>query len=243
MTFLHSLPDGSKGMTPSEVALAIGRPGCDLAYVARGLEETERRAWYMRREGDHYFFRTRASVNKRFQERLTEVQPGEVRETLDDWIEEVYSGFNAFQVIPFPQDHTAIPDTAERVRLVIVHYDKECGAVGGGDRLNFTKALFTQKGVNASPRTYRNSLIFLLAESTRIAGLKDAVRDLIAWERVRKDIETEQGNLAQASAMDYQALKRQAQRCASGVPAEFVALENDLADVQEKFGVQEVNVQ
>jgi hypothetical protein len=78
----------------------------------------------MRREGDHYFFRTRASVNKRFQERLTEVQPGEVRETLDDWIEEVYSGFNAFQVIPFPQDHTAIPDTAERVRLVIVHYDK-----------------------------------------------------------------------------------------------------------------------
>jgi predicted AAA+ superfamily ATPase len=41
VTFLHSLPDGSKGMTPSEVALAIGRPGCDLAYVARGLEETE----------------------------------------------------------------------------------------------------------------------------------------------------------------------------------------------------------
>jgi len=123
-----------------------------------------------------------------------------------------------------------------------VHYDRECGAVGGGDRLNLTKALFTQKGVNASPRTYRNNLIFLLAESTRIAGLKDAVRNLIAWERVRKDIDTEQGNLAQASAMDYQALKRQAQRGASGVPAEFVALENDLADVQEKFGVQEVNV-
>ena len=242
VTFLHSLPDGSKGVTPSEVALAIGRPGCDLAYVARGLEETERRAWYMRREGEHYFFRTRASVNKRFQERLSEVQPGEIRETLDDWIEAVYAGFGAFQVIPFPQDHTVIPDTAERVRLVIVHYDRECGAVGGGDRLNLTKALFTQKGVNAGPRTYRNNLIFLLAESTRIAGLKDAVRNLMAWERVRTDIETEQANLAQASGMDYQALKRLAQRGSSGVPAEFVALENDLADVQEKFGVQEVNV-
>jgi hypothetical protein len=129
VTFLHSLPDGSKGVTAPEVALAIGRPGCDLAYVARGLEETERRAWYMRREGDHYFFRTRASVNKRFQERLTEVQPGEVRETLDDWVEAVYAGFSAFQAIPFPQDHSAIPDTADRVRLVIVHYDRECGAV------------------------------------------------------------------------------------------------------------------
>jgi hypothetical protein len=242
LTFLHSLPDGSKGMTPAEVALAIGRPGCDLAYVGRGLEETERRAWYMRREGDHYFFRTRASVNKRFQERLAEVQPGEVRETLDDWIEAVYAGFSAFQVIPFPQDHTAISDTADRVRLVIVHYDKECGAVGGGDRLNVTKALFTQKGAHAGPRTYRNNLIFLLAESTRIAGLKEAVRNLMAWERVRQDIETEQANLAQASGTDYQALKRLAQRGSSGVPAEFVALENDLADVQEKFGVQEVNV-
>ena len=58
----------------------MGRPGCDLAYVARGLEETERRAWYMRREGEHFLFRTRASVNKRFQERQTEVQPGEIRD-------------------------------------------------------------------------------------------------------------------------------------------------------------------
>ena len=144
VAFLHSLPAVSRGVTPAEVALAVGRPGCDLASVARELGETERRAWYMRREGEHFLFRTRASVNKRFQERLTEVQPGEIRETLDTWVQEIYSGFSAFQVIPFPQDHTAIANTPERVRLALVHYDKECGAVGGGDRLNFSKALFTK---------------------------------------------------------------------------------------------------
>ena len=53
VTFLHSLPDGSKGVTPSEVALAIGRPGVDLAYVGKALEETERQGWYMRHAGDH----------------------------------------------------------------------------------------------------------------------------------------------------------------------------------------------
>ena len=242
MAFLHSLPDASRGVTPAEVALAVGRPGCDLAYVARGLEETERRAWYMRRDGEHFLFRTRASVNKRFQERLTEVQPGEVRETLDAWVQEIYSGFSAFQVIPFPPDHTAIANTPERVRLVLVHYDKECGAVGGGDRLNFTRALFTKTGVNESPCSYRNNLVFLLAESTRVAGLKDAVRALMAWERVRKDIETEQANLAQASGSNFGTLKELAKRGATGVPAEFVALENDLGEVQEKLGTQEVNV-
>jgi hypothetical protein len=242
VAFLHSLPDGSRGVTPAEVALAVGRPGCDLAYVARGLEETERRAWYMRREGEHFLFRTRASVNKRFQERQTDVQPGEIRETLDTWIQDIYAGFSAFQVIPFPQDHTAIANTSERVRLVLVHYDKECGAVGGGDRLNVTKALFTTTGVNESPRSYRNNLVFLLAESTRVAGLKDAVRALMAWERVRDDIETEQANLAHASGSDFRTLKDLAKRGATGVPAEFVALENDLGEVLEKLGTQEVNV-
>lgn len=242
VTFMHSLPDGSRGVTPSEVALAVGRPSVDLGYVARGLEETERRAWYMRREGDHFLFRTRASINKRFQERLGQVQGGEVREALDSWVQEVFSGFSAFQVIPFPKDHTAIADSADKVRLGVIHYDIECGAVGQGDRLNFTKKIFTTTGVNESARRYRNNLIFLLAEVTRVAGLKDAVRSLIAWERVLADIETEQSNLAQSSGSDYRALKDLARRGAAGVPAEFVALENDLGEVREKQGTQELNV-
>ena len=120
------------------------------------------------------------------------------------------------------------------MRLVLVHYDKECGAVGGG-RLNVTKALFTKTGVNESPRSYRNNLV-LLAEQTRVAGLKDAVRALMAWERVRDDIETEQANLAQASGSEFRALKDLAKRGATGVPAEFVALENDLGEVMENSG-------
>ena len=196
----------------------------------------------MRREGDHYLFRTRASVNKRFQERLSEVQPGEIREVLDTWVQDLFSGFSSFQIIPFPQDHTAISDTSDRIRLAVLHYDKECGIIGGGDRLNFVKTLFSQTGVNESPRRYRNNILFLLAECTRIAGLKDAVRSLIAWERVRKDIETEQSNLAQAGGSDYRTLKDLARRGSSGVPAEFMALENDLGEVLEKLGTQELNV-
>ena len=242
VAFLHSLPEGSRGITPAEAALAVGRPEVDLAYVGRGLEETERRGWYMRHEGDHYLFRTRASINKRFQERSGQVQGAEVRETLDQWAQEIYSGFTAFQVVPFPQDHTAISDTADRIRLAIIHYDTECGVVGAGNRLNFTKKLFTQTGVNQSARRYRNNLIFLLAESTRVDGLKDAVRSLIAWERVQNDIELEQSTLAESSGSEFRSLKDMARRGASGVPAEFMALEYDLGEVKEKLGVQELNV-
>lgn len=242
--FLHSLPERSRGLTASEAALAVGRPGRDLDYVANALEETERRAWYMRREGDYYLFRTRASINKRFQERLSQVlqEPAVVRDTVDAWVREVYSGFRSFQVIPFPLDQTAIPDTGDKVRLVIVHYDKECGQVGAGNQLSFAKQLFTKSGVQESPRRYRNNIVFLLAEATRAGALKDAVRSLIAWERVKRDIETEQVAQAQAAGADYQATKDALRRGAAGVSAEFVALENDLQQVHERLGIQELNV-
>lgn len=174
VVFLHSLPDSSRGLTASEVALAVGRPGYDLAYVKRGLEDTEARAWYMRREGDRFLFRTRASVNKRFQERSAQEGAGQTREQLDSWVLELYSEFDAFQVIP--ADHTAIPDNPDRLRLVIIHYDKEGGNVGGGDRLSLTRDLFIRTGLSESPRVYRNNIVFLLAEATRIQGLKEAMR-------------------------------------------------------------------
>jgi hypothetical protein len=236
--FLHSLPEGARGLTIPEVALAIGRPGYDLAYIHRAVEETEARAWYMRREGDRYLFRTRASVNKRFQERAAQVHPPEIKSTLDDWVEEIYSGFEAFQVLLFPEDHTAIPDRGERIRLAIIHYDKECGYVGGGERLNFAKTLFTVAESSRSPRVYRNNLVFLLAEASRIDTLKDTVRALIAWERVYDDLEQEQRHLAERHSADYRTLKEAVRQGESGVPAEFMALESDLNTVVGKLSVQ-----
>jgi len=244
VAFLHSLPDGSRGVTAPEAALAVGRPGVDLAYVPRGLQDTERKAWYLRSEGEHFLFRVRASINKRYQEHLSRLQaePGAVKQTLDDWVQKLYSGFANLQIILFPLDQSSIADTPERLRLAVIHYDTECAQVGGGDRLNFTKKLFTATGVHESPRGYRNNLLFLLAEPTRVAGIKDASRALIAWENVSRDIETEQANLAQTQGMDYQSLKRQAERGAAGVPAEFLALDNDLAQVRQKIGEQEVHL-
>ena len=244
VVFLHSLPEGSRGLVPAEVALAVGRPGIDLQYIPTALEQTEKRAWYMRREGDHYLFRARASVNKRYQDRLGELQshPGEVRDTLDRWIQDVLSGFRDLQVIHFPQDHTALADNAERIRLAVIHYDKECGSVGGGVKLNFVRRLFSATGVNESPRRYRNNLVFLLAESSRVNGLKDAVRSLIAWERVQKDIEHDQKTIALATGTEFRILRDQSRRGATGIPAEFLALESDYGEVTEKLGPQELNV-
>jgi hypothetical protein len=56
------------------------------------------------------------------------------------------------------------------------------------------------------------------------------------------DASTAEGNLAQGSGMEYRTLKDLAKKGAAGVPAEFVALENDLLESLERLGVQELNV-
>jgi hypothetical protein len=187
---------------------------------------------------------TRASINKRWQEHRQRLlrQPAEIRSVLDDWIDEVFSGFENFQPILFPVDHTSVADRADRLRLVIIHYDKECGAVGAGDRLNFAKTIFNVTGINQSPRIFRNNLAFLLAECSRVDGLKDAVRDNIGWERVKSDLETEQRSLAERGGQDYRALLQAARQGAAGVPAEFLALEDDKAQIAQKIGETALNV-
>ena len=48
--------------------------------------------------------------------------------------------------------------------------------------------ILNQRG-NA-PRTYRNTLIFLVADRTRVEELKQATRLFLAWESIEKERET-----------------------------------------------------
>ena len=113
---------------------------------------------------------------------------------------------------------------------------------GAGEKLNFVKSLFTKTGVNAGPRTYRNNLVFLLAEGTRVQGLKDAVKSLIAWERVQKDVELEQSNLAQAGGAQLRGNEAEGPRRRLRRAGGFMALDDDLRRVREQLGPQELNV-
>jgi hypothetical protein len=241
--FLHSLPSGSRGLSAGEVALSVGRPGYDLSYVQTGLEETERIAWYMEvDQTGRYLFKDRATLNKRFQERAAGVSVPGIKMELDNWIRSVYSEFHHFQVIPFPEHPFDISDNGERLRLAIIHYDKECGFPDHGERLSFTLELFNKTGAGNSPRVYRNNIVFLLAQEDKVQELKNTVRAVFAWERVKEDLENEQERLAEAASQDYRTWKEYAHRGVAGVPVEFLALERDLEQVQLKRGIAELDV-
>jgi hypothetical protein len=68
------------------------------------------------------------------------------------------------------------------------------------------------------------------------------VRDNIGWDRVKEDLETEQRSLAEGSGQDYRALQQAARQGAAGVPAEFLALEDNKTQVTQKIGETALNV-
>ncbi|MBC7323892.1 MAG: DUF499 domain-containing protein, partial [Moorella sp. (in: Bacteria)] len=165
----------------------------------------------------------------------------EIKEELDAWIASVYSGFEHFEVIFFPESHLDIPDTADRLGLVIIHYDKECGYVGHGERLSFTASLLARTGVSGSPRVYRNNIVF--ARPGRVRGCPEgscAGRPGLA--RVKEDLLNEQRQITEAAGQDLRIWKEAARRGAGGVPPEFLALERDLEKTELHRGKAELGV-
>jgi hypothetical protein len=55
----------------------------------------------------------------------------------------------------------------------------------GSEALTEAKDILMQRG--STPRVYRNTLVFLAAESRQLDNLKDAVRSTIAWASILKD--------------------------------------------------------
>jgi SNF2 family DNA or RNA helicase len=81
----------------------------------------------------------------------------------------VFSGFENFQPILFPTDHTSVADNkADKLRLVIIHYDKECGAVGAGDRLNFAIRTLNQISRDSKFEVFEEQLHDLIESGHRV---------------------------------------------------------------------------
>ena len=95
------------------------------------------------------------------------------------------------RVHPFPQSGQDVPDDLD-ARLVVLDPEHPYTRGGASPAETQAQAIFESRG-NA-PRIYRNTLVFLAADATRLQELDQAVRRLLAWESIVG--EKEQLNLA-----------------------------------------------
>ncbi len=91
------------------------------------------------------------------------------------------------RIHPVPQSRQDVPDDTD-ARLVVLSIDHPYSKEPGCPAETTAKSLWESRG--NTPRLYRNTLVFLAVDKTRLQDLDEAARRYLAWESILLEKET-----------------------------------------------------
>ena len=177
-----------KGLDKQYLWLGTAIPGDPLGNFGTAIEQLSQRSTYFYEEQGLYWFDIRPSVAKD-----ARAHAEQLREDPDTVWNEIIRRLKVlegkrrgfFSHIHIAPDTVAdIPDM-DMVRLVIVHPRLRYSKKGGmeTDVTKWIRAAVESKGV--AQRTYRNMLVFLVADSGELEHLENITRNYLGWKTVQ----------------------------------------------------------
>ena len=195
--FLGSAPTmgaAHRGIEDRRVKLGCVMPGESPAVFGDALRRLATAATYLYEDSARYWYATQPTVTK-----LAEDRAEQMRRNPDRIVQEIgermraelrqYGDFS--RVHPWPHSGHDVPDDPD-ARLVVLGIEHSYGKGGESAAEKQAQEILESRGT--TPRIYRNTLVFLAADATRLQELDEAVRRFLAWESIVA--EREQLNLA-----------------------------------------------
>ncbi|MCM8747172.1 DUF499 domain-containing protein [Thermomicrobium sp. CFH 73360] len=183
--FLHSLASaGVVGIDPPSLLAATLRPNDQPDTLARVLDELRRQCWFLATdEGHHrYWFATEPQLQKIIDEERARVPVTQAKEFICQRIEAIFKP-SVLKPEFFPSDPAELPDDADQPRLVILHFDAVTTTADEETVPELVRRLFEQAGQN-SFRTYRNNVVFLVADGGAVGTAVERARTVLALDRL-----------------------------------------------------------
>ncbi len=173
-----------KGIEDRRVKLGCVMPGESPAVFGDALRRMAGAATYLYQDGPHYWYSTQPTVTKLAEDRAEQMrrEPDKVIAELEKRLRRDLATTGDFNRIhPMPQTGADVPDDTE-ARLVVLGtaypYSREDGNLAEIS----SKAILETRG--NTPRLYRNTLVFLAADKTRLQDLDEAARKYLAWQSI-----------------------------------------------------------
>ncbi|MDR1498548.1 MAG: DUF499 domain-containing protein [Puniceicoccales bacterium] len=191
--FLGSAPQvgvSNRGLDDKRVKLGCVMPGETPAVFGDALRRLGGEATYLHQDGTRSWFDTAPTLNRMAANRAEELKgkpevDEEIRRRVNENIRRVRGDFG--KIHNFPASSGDVPDEME-TRLVVLAETHSKSTGGNGERtagLRKAAEILEQRG-NA-PRIYRNTLIFLAADTQKLGEVADAVRLFLAWRSIVED--------------------------------------------------------
>ena len=182
----------NRGIDARRINLGVVQPGERTAIFGDALRRLTERAKFMHGARDRHWYSTDANLNRmaadragQFEEALVRI---EIDKALDRYVKRLARGnFDAVHVAP--GGSADVPDEPGGVRAIVLgtaHPHTTRNGVSAA--LDAANDILRQRG--ATPRVYRNTLVFLAADDRRLADLQAAMRASLAWNDIVKGAET-----------------------------------------------------
>ena len=185
--YLGSAPTtdaAQRGIEDRRVKLGCVMPGESPAVFGDALRRLASAATYLYQDGPRYWYSTQPTVTKLAEDRAEQLKrdPDKVVQELGSRLRSELRNTGEFnRVHPLPQSGQDVPDDRD-ARLVVLGVDTPYSRDRGNPAETAAKAITESRG--SVPRIYRNTLVFLAVDKTRLQDLDEAVRRYLAWESI-----------------------------------------------------------
>lgn len=190
--FLASAPTpgaANRGVEDRRIKLGCVQPGESPAVFGDALRHLAQGATYLYQDNARYWYSTQPTVTKLAEDRAEQMKrdPDSVAEEIKKRVQEDLKSRGDFLAIrPFPKSSGDIPDEME-TQLVVMGVDHPYAKEAGNLAQSEAQSVLDARG--NSPRLFKNALVFLAADRTRLVELDEAVRLYLAWDSIEKDKE------------------------------------------------------
>jgi len=190
-----------KGIEDRRVKLGCVMPGESPAVFGDALRRMAAAATYLYQDGPHYWYSTQPTVTKLAEDRAEQLkrEPDKVAHELEQRLRKDLARMGDFpRIHPLPQSGADVPDDLD-ARLVVLGLGHPYSKETNSPAELAAKAILETRGNR--PRLYRNTLVFLAADKTRLQDLDEAARKYLAWVSIlteQKDLNLSPFQVTQA---------------------------------------------
>ena len=181
----------NRGIDDRQVKLGCVQPGETVATFGDSLRRLTDRATYLYVDGNRYWYSTQPTVTRLAEDRANQFHEHDVLDEIIRRLREEARSRGDFHRVHACLGSSDIPDEHE-ARLVILGPEHP-HSKGQGDSAARKEAQSILDHRGNSPRNYKNTLVFLAGDATRLKELHAAIRQFMAWKSIWS--EREQLNL------------------------------------------------
>jgi len=188
--FFSSAPThnaANKGIDEQRIKLGSILPYETIPTFSDALRHLTDKATFVYHQNKNYWYSTQNNVNRTAEERAVHIIDEDIeKEILNSLSKQLIPTKNQINRIHFmPQTSSDVPDDMEMKLIVLGMKNSHIHRDANSAAFQKAKEYLSTKG--SSQRLYRNTIIFLAADKTRLEELKHAVKLYLAWKSIVAD--------------------------------------------------------